>query len=303
MKQLKIPILLMAFNRPDTTQKIFDEIRKAKPKNLFLSIDGPRNEKEKKKVDEVKKIVSKVNWPCKIKKRFNKENEGLLKTVSDAINWLFENFEKGIILEDDCLPDQSFFSFCEKMLEKYKDDERIMHISGDNFQRGWKRDNNSYYFSYYPHVWGWATWKRAWKKYDIKMKNYPELRKKKYLNDIFPSKLEKSYVKSMFDDGYYRNQNAADIRWMYSIIKNNGLSVIPNKNLVKNIGFGTDSTHTRPIDSHLSIPKEKMNFPLVHPKFIIRDRFSDERYIRWMFKNKLKKYILLKTKLHKLIKN
>ena len=297
---VRTPILLLAFNRPDTTEKVFSAIRKVKPKKLFISVDGPRNDFEKIKVDEVKKIVSNVDWPCTVKKIFNKKNLGLMQTATNAFNYLFKNAEQGIILEDDCLANESFFKFCEEMLQKYKDNEKIMHISGDNFQRGWKRNNYSYYFSKNPHGWGWATWRRAWKKYDATMKNYPTLRKN--LKNIFPNKIERTHIRNMLDDAYFNNQNAVDIRWMYTIITNDGLAILPNKNLVTNIGFGNDSTHTKPVDSYLSLPSFDMDFPLIHPQIIARDGISDERYAKWVFKNKIKKYFLVFTGINRLLK-
>ena len=163
-KQFKTPpVLLIAFNRPETTKKVFEEIRKVKPKELFISIDGPRNEQEKQKTEEVKKILSNVNWHCKIHQRFSKENQGIIKGAGGAIDWFFDNVKEGIVFDDDCVPDQSFFRFCAEMLEKYRDNERVMHISGDNFQSDKLKLNSSYYFSKYTYMWGWASWSRAWK--------------------------------------------------------------------------------------------------------------------------------------------
>lgn len=299
---LKTPVLLITFRRPETTKKVFEEIRKARPERLFLFSDGPRNEEEKVKVEMVRKIISNIDWPCKVKKLFMKKNLGLAKGALGSVHWFFKNVEEGIIFDDDCVPDQSFFRFCSELLEKYRDDDRVMHITGSNPHRVWKRDSYSYYFSKYPYVWGWATWRRAWKKYDFNMDSYPDLKRKKYFSDIFKDRLERKYILGILDHAYYKNPNAVDTRWLFSIIVNNGISIVPSKNLVRNIGFGDDSTHTKVIDSFLSIPSEKMEFPLKHPKFLIKDEIADKKYVRWLFKNRLKKKILVTTGLYKFFK-
>lgn len=298
--QFNIPILLLTFNRPRTTKMVFEEIRKAKPKKLFVHVDGPRNDGEKTRVEEVKKIVSGVNWPCDVKFFFRKNNIGIAKGWIEAIDWLFEDVEEGIILEDDALPNQDFFRFCEEMLKKYRNDPRVMHITGCNFQRGWKANNYSYYFSIFPHTYAWAIWKEKRKKYDSKMKGYLQLREQ--FKKIFPDTLERNYLIRIMDDAYYGNLDAVDTKWFFSIIKNRGLCVIPNKNLITNIGFGADSTHTKDIDSYFSLPLEKMEFPLKQPSLIVRDQKADKRYVRWLLRNKLKKYFLLKTGLYKIFK-
>ncbi len=296
-KQLIPPILLLAFNRPETTRLVFDEIRKTKPKEFFVSVDGPRNSAEKIKVDEVKKIVSNIDWPCKLKTKFNKKNLGMGVGILSAINWFFENVEEGIILEDDGLPNQDFFRFCEEMLEKYRNNEKIMHINGCNFQRGWLNTKDSYYFSIFPHTYGWAMWRDKRKKYDDKMKEYLKLRKK--FKIIFPNIFVRKYIIRIMDYAY-RNPNAIDTQWMFSVLKNRGVCITPNKNLIQGIGFSKEATNTK-FDFYLSLPTEKLEFPLKHPSEIVLNRKADERYVRWLLRNKLKKYFLMKTGLHKLL--
>lgn len=291
--QLKTPVLLIAFKRPETTKRVFEEIRKARPKQLFIHIDGPRNKDEEAEVKKVKKIVSNIDWPCKVKKLYRKENKGFSKGVLKAINdWFFKNVSEGIILEDDGLPNQDFFRFCEEMLEKYRDDEKIMHINGCNFQRGWiskQSKKYSYYFSVYPHTYGWALWAKKRKKYNHGMKGYPEFRKN--LCHLFPNILERKYLIRTIDHAYYKYPEAVDTKWMFSIIKNKGLSITPNKNLVRGIGFSKNATNTK-ADSFLSLPTEKLNFPLTHPKKIVRDRKADARYVKWLLFHRLKKRFL-----------
>ena len=291
------PVLLLAFNRPEATQIVFEQIRKARPKRLFLHVDGPRNSEEKKSVDVVKKIISKIDWPCKVEKLFRAENKGIT-SILDAYRWFFEKVSEGIILEDDAVPSQDFFRFCSEVLKKYRDNEKIMHISGCNFQRGWQNNSYSYYFSKYPYTYGFATWRRSWKDCDYSMKNYPSMKKQNFLSRISPYFLERFYLKRELDHAYI-NKGAIDTKWWFYILSRKGLTIVPNKNLVNNIGFSSNSTNTKKIDSFFSVKREKMDFPIKHPPLIKLDQISDQRYATWILKNKLKKHFLLKTRLRK----
>jgi hypothetical protein len=185
---LETSVLFLVFNRLDTTKRVFAEIRKARPKQLFIASDGPRKNKpgEKEIVEKVRKyVLDNIDWKCELKTLFRKKNLGCKYAVSGAIDWFFENVEQGIILEDDCLPSQRFFKFCEELLEKYGDDERIMSISGYN-PLGKFEIGESYLFSKYPRIWGWATWRRAWIMEDLKLKDCQDIKKKGNLEKYFP---------------------------------------------------------------------------------------------------------------------
>ncbi|HLC77855.1 MAG TPA: hypothetical protein VJH92_01910 [Candidatus Nanoarchaeia archaeon] len=294
------PVLLFAFRRPESTKKVFEQIRIAKPSRYFLYVDGPRNNEEKIKVDLVKKIASNVDWPCEFKTFFRTSNAGINGGL-DVMKWFIEKAVKGIILEDDAVPNQDFFRFCSDLLDKYKDDERIMYINGCNFQRGWSRDESSYYFSKYPHPKGFAIWKRSWDKYDYEMRYYLEFIKYNRIGDVTKNKIEKFILKKSLSDAYYKLPEAADIRWLFTLLTNNGLAITPNKNLVRDIGFEKDAEHMRKIDSYYSLPSESISFPLKHPKLMIRDDVSDVRHFRWLFTKKFKKHFLIKTWLYKLL--
>ena len=163
---MNVPVLFLIFKRPDTTQRVFEAIKKAKPKQLFISADGGRNEEEKKSCNALREaIVAQIDWDCELKTLFRENNLGCKMAVSSGISWFFEEVEQGIILEDDCLPNESFFKFCETMLEKYKDDQSIWHIGANNFQDSIKRGDADYFFSMYSHIWGWASWRDRWQKY------------------------------------------------------------------------------------------------------------------------------------------
>ncbi len=279
---LNTAVLFLVFNRLDTTKQVFEAIRQAKPPRLYVAADGARETKEgeAEKVKAVREyIISNIDWECEVKTLFREQNYGCKMAVSSAITWFFENEEKGIILEDDCLPSQSFFWFCEELLEKYKDDMRVWHIAGNNFHFGWKRDEDySYYFSYYGSIWGWASWKSRWQSYDVEMKNYEEIKSKNYFWDVFGNHEEANFRISNFDD-IKKGLNTWDFQWAYTRFINSGLSIVPVENLVKNLGFGEDATHTHSKnDRRADMDIFDIKLPLSNPKFLIRDKQSDDKY-------------------------
>ena len=285
---LNTPILFLIFNRLDTTKQVFEEIRRAKPKQLFIACDGARNKEEEIKVYRVRNhVLVNIDWECEVKTLFRKDNLGCKYAVSGAIDWFFKNVEQGIILEDDCLPDKSFFKFCEKMLEKYKDDTRIMHISGNNFLIDYKRDIYSYYFSTYGSIWGWATWKRAWKLYDIEIEGFGEIEDEGYLKYLYKNKLER-IIKKRHLNQIINGLDTWDYQWNFCKLINSGLSIIPNNNLIKNIGFEKGTRKFGKNDFRLDLELEKIEFPLINPPFVIRDFKSDRIYFNKMILNSIK---------------
>lgn len=250
----KKPVLFIIFNRPETTKKVFAEIRKYKPAKLFVAADGPRENKagEKERCEQARKITENIDWPCKVKRLYRKKNLGCKYAVSGAIDWFFENVEEGIILEDDCLPDSPFFTFCEKMLGMYRNDSKVMCISGDNFLPKSMQKKSGYYFSKYVHIWGWATWRRAWKNYDVEMRDWLKIRNLRLLSKYFDNFIEKVYWFTIFNAVYDKKIDTWDYQFVYHTWKNEGLSIIPNTNLISNIGFDKDALHTKAINSPLS---------------------------------------------------
>ncbi len=287
------PVLLIAFKRPDVTQRVFDEIRKAKPAKFFFAVDAPRQNRpeEKAMVQAVREIAKQVDWTCEMKTLFHEENRGIQGVHSAptlAINWFFENVEDGIILEDDCLPHPSFFPFCREMLERYRNNEKIMHISGDNFQFGQKRGDANYYFSIYPNSWGWATWRRAWKHFDPTLASFPKWRDAHKIAGILSEKDEQKVWMEVFRKEYYGEWKTWDYEWVYSIWSHGGLAVIPNTNLISNIGFGENATHTFSSESRFSnVPTEEMPFPLKHPAEVMADKTADRVIFELMFASRV----------------
>lgn len=277
MSQLETPIAFIIFNRPDTTQRVFDEIKKVHPKKLFVISDGARNKEEEKLVEETRKIIDQVDWNCEVQKNYADKNLGCKVRVSSGINWFFKNVEQGIILEDDCLPSPSFFTFCEDLLEKYKSDREVMMVGGSNFQGGIKRGAGSYYFSHCCHIWGWATWRRAWESYDLEMRDYPEFKKNDSINKIWNDRHVGKFWINIFDKVYKNKIDTWDYQWLYAIWNNGGVSIIPNHNLISNIGFDDRATHTKNEDVRVSnIKTQEMTFPLEHPGSITTNEEADE---------------------------
>ena len=189
---LETAILILLFNRPETTIRVFDKISQIKPQRLYIASDGPRKniDGEKEKVKKVREIATRVDWPCEVKTLFRNENLGCKKGVSSAITWFFEQEEQGIILEDDCVPNLDFFTFCESLLDRYAEDERVSVITGNNFQNNKWRGDASYYFSKYNHCWGWASWRRSWKDYQGDIKFWPKWKKSKEWLSCMPDKVQ-----------------------------------------------------------------------------------------------------------------
>lgn len=282
--QLTTPVLFIGFCRIGPSRQVFEAIRAARPTKLYFAADGPRNAAEAVRCEEVRALAKEVDWPCELHTRFNESNMGLRKGVSSAIAWFFEQEPEGIVLEDDTLPVPTFFRFCQEMLERYRNDQRIWVIMGNNLMTEYEGERDgSYYFSAhgYGAPWGWASWRRVWQHYDVDMKQWPELKKSTRLKDFFLNKDEERDVHGMFDYVHAGKMNS----WSYQLditrIMNHGLNILPHTDLVRNIGFGVDGTHT----VSLSDPRNKdtardIAFPLQHPRFMMLDARRDAEYFK-----------------------
>lgn len=272
----KSPVLFTIFNRPDVTFKVFEHIKLAKPSRLYIAADGPRPDREDDVLlcKQAREILDMINWKCEVKTLFKENNVGCRRNMASAVTWFFSQEEEGIILEDDCLPANSFFRFCDEMLDRYRNDSRIRHITGCNLQEGRKWGHASYYFSNMTHVWGWASWKRVWNEYqDLPRFDESEVREK--LVDIFSEPL---LVESWYDIYTRYMQNKIN-SWGHQLdfvnFFNNGLTIIPNVNLISNIGFREDATHTVDNGSiYANMPVEELE-EITHPVFILPERKAD----------------------------
>ena len=295
-----VPILFLVFNRPETTKKVFQRIKEIQPAKLFVAADGPRTGKEgeEEKCETVRRLIlDGIDWPCKVETLFRFHNLGCGNAVSSAITWFFDNVEEGIILEDDTLPDPSFFSFCETLLEKYRHDNKVKLISGNNFQNGKWRGDGSYYFSAYSHIWGWASWRRVWNEYDFTLNEISMEGLERYMQHYFNAREVSDYWKKIFHELKNGLINTWDYQLLFSIWKRRGLSVLPNVNLVSNIGFGESSTHTKNANDKTSgIPTAPLAL-LSHPLDVEIDKAADEYYFNKFLLGKKSWFERIKHKL------
>lgn len=266
---LTTPVAFIIFNRPDTTARVFAEIAKARPPKLLVVGDGPRVSKhgEVERVAATRAIINKVDWPCEVLTNFSETNLGCKKRVSSGIDWIFEQVTEAIILEDDCLPDPTFFRFCEEMLVRYENDQRIGMITGDNFQFNRKCSDDSYYFSKYVHIWGWACWRDRWQNgYDVDMSKWPAIRDSGRVSDLVGgSPAEAKYWSNIFERVYQGEIDTWDYQWCFANWIGGRRSITPVVNLISNIGFGASATHTVDNSELSNLPLVGLEFPLKHP--------------------------------------
>lgn len=273
------PVIFTIFNRPDTTRQVFETIRAAKPQKLLVVADGPRVDRpgEAEKCIATREIIDEVDWDCEVEKNFSETNLGCRVRCASGITWAFTLVDKAIILEDDTLPSTSFFPYCTELLDRYEGDERVTMISGNNFLFGNAVTTDSYYFSRYPHVWGWATWRRAWAKYDLDMTRWPEMRRRKLFDQYLPTGSERYFWDSILQYVYEGNIDTWDYQFVYSMWANSGLSIAPSRNLVRNIGFShADATHTTAESVYSSLQAEELSLPLAHPSMVLVSSDIDE---------------------------
>lgn len=275
---LKTPVAFILFNRPETTARVFAEIAKVQPPKLLVVADGPRPDRpgEAERCEAARAIISQVNWDCEVLTNYSDVNLGLKRRVSSGLSWVFDHVEDAIILEDDCLPHRSFFRYCEEMLSRYRDNRRVMAVSGDNFQFGKYQPPYSYYFSRYNHIWGWATWRRAWRHYDPEMKSWPKMKQSNWLDGLISEAKVARYWNNIFESVYKGEINTWDYQWTFACWMQNGLTTLPSVNLISNIGFGAGATHTTDSVSRFSnMEIQDLDFPLRHPPDVVRDPVAD----------------------------
>ena len=279
-KFLDTPVAFIVFNRPLVTQQVFNSIRDAKPRQLFVIADGPRhgNIDDEKKCKAVRRIIEQVDWDCKVSLNYSEINLGCRDRVTSGLDWVFDQVDEAIILEDDCLPHPSFFVFSAEMLARYRNDQRVGMISGVNFLFNRVGIEESYYFSKYVLLWGWATWARAWKFNDREATCYPEFIKKKYLYNLFPKALERKFWNLKMRSVYEKSIDTWDYQWIISFWRQGFLSIIPSVNLISNIGFGVDATHTHDMDDFAEMKTEEIKFPLIHPSEFLLN-YDAERHV------------------------
>ena len=278
---MKTAVAFNIFNRPDTTEKSFEVIRQAQPPKLLVIADAPRPNRpgEAERCTATRAIIDRVDWNCEVLKNYSDVNLGCQKRVSSGLDWVFSLVEEAIIIEDDCLPDPSFFRFCEELLDYYRQEDRVMAINGQNNQFGRRRDDSSYYFSRYFHCWGWATWSRAWKHYDVDLQSWPTVSKGELLHNIFKSQNDVDYWRNILQETYEKKIDTWDYQWLFACWLRKGLIVNPNVNLISNIGFGSLAANTV-CDSrdslYANMKVKEMLFPLKHPSLLTHNQSADK---------------------------
>lgn len=277
---MKTPVALIIFNRPDFTARVLEAIASAKPEKLLVIADGPRSNRQddQEKCAAARDVIRQVDWDCQVLTNYSENNLGCGLRPATGINWVFDNVEEAIILEDDCLPHPGFFPYCEELLERYREDERVMMIGGVNFLGELKSSFQSYHFSRFGSSWGWASWKRAWRLYDYEMRLWPTVRDAGLLEQLFLDPIHCRYWKEIFQKTYESNANDVwDYQWLLACWINSGYRIFPEVNLISNIGFRDDATHTFGSGPFANMKTDGLELPLKHPPFVFPSIEADNR--------------------------
>lgn len=274
-------MLFLVFNRASTTARVFESIRQARPRRLYVAADGPRASRagEGARCDEVRRIATAVNWPCEVNTLFRAYNLGCKQGVAQGISWFFAHEQEGIILEDDVLPDPSFFGYCEALLERYRADGRVAAIAGCNQISDYYTAADSYFFTRQNHVWGWASWRRAWQHFEIDMTSWPEWDKAGGLQRLIEDPCAEHYWRQRFERVHQGQIDTWDYQWMYACWRSGGLTALPAHNLTTNLGlgFGMEATHTSKGVARFvrDNPARQAEWPLRHPACVLRNKEAD----------------------------
>jgi hypothetical protein len=277
------PVAFFVFKRPNLTQGVFEAIRQARPRQLFVIADGPRNPDDQILCNQTRAVIDQVDWPCEVITNFSATNLGLRCRLTSGITWVFDHVEEAIFLEDDCLPHPTFFPYCAELLERYRTDTRVMHISGDCFVNI-SPPTHSYYFTRYAHVWGWASWRRAWKVYDGALAGWNDKNVRQGVLQQATSTGERQFWKSTLDAVQQGSIDTWDYQWTFSLLSKSGLAINPTVNLVRNIGFGGSATNTTDSESNLAdLSVVAMKFPLIHPPAVKCPNFKLDKSTARLF--------------------
>lgn len=280
--RLSVPVGFIIFNRPATTARVFAAIRQAEPQRLLVIGDGPRagHPDDAEKCAAARAVIDQVDWNCEVLTNYTERNMGCERRVSSGLDWVFSRAEEAIILEDDCLPHPTFFRYCAELLDRYRNDTRVMHISGNLYGRRICLPNDaSYGFCMLPQVWGWATWERAWRTFDRSLEKWSRFQANNRLSHLPFSRYVRRRLSERWQEAAEGRIDTWDFQWHFSVISNGGLAVVPRCNLISNIGFSDTATHTlRAPDARANCTVHSMEFPLKHPEFVLNDQRLTEFY-------------------------
>ncbi len=285
---LETPVVFLVFNRPELTARVFDAIRLARPARLLIVADGPRHGRdgEAERVARVREIVSQVDWPCLVEHNASDVNLGCRRRVSSGLDWAFERVDRAIILEDDCLPEPGFFTFCDELLERYVDDPRVMHIAGSCFLPDLAQRPESYVVSRFPFIWGWATWRRAWRQFDLDMRAWPRFEADGKLAELFPDPADARIWVRNLSATHRGDVDTWDAQWVLAFWLAGGMSLVSTRNLISNLGFGKDATHTIGWSPQAALPTRALDLPLRHPEALAFDPALDARFQQTVFRQR-----------------
>jgi hypothetical protein len=275
----KSPVALLVFNRPDETRVVFEQIRKSAPRRLLVVSDGPRPgvPADVENCRRVRELIQEgVDWDCELLTNYSAAHMGCKLRVSSGLDWVFELNDRAIVLEDDCVPAMSFFRYCDELLESFSNDSRIMQICGTNVSQDTTSKEYSFYFSKFGPIWGWASWRRAWKFYDVSMREWPKIVADKIYENFWEFPGEAAFRLEIYEEVYRGHVDTWDLQWGFTKFINSGLSIVPSKNLIRNIGYGDNATHTKTTGSPAAnLITEDLEFPLRHFPFVVRKRSVD----------------------------
>ena len=277
--ECRTPVIFIVFNRPEQTEAVFRRIAQVRPPRLLVIADGPRKHRlgELTICEKVRQIATQVDWPCDVLTNFSTVNLGCRKRVVSGLHWAFEQVEEAIILEDDILPDATFFRFCDEMLARFRDDARVSMITGFNFVEDHFHLEWSYFYSRLTHIWGWATWRRTWARYDENLSQWPAIKRDGLMREIFDRPEQCRFWTTIFDKMHQgTGPDTWDYQWAYTNLIHHALAVTPRVNLIENIGFGAGATHTHREEDAPTVRVGTLSFPLIHPPAMIPLRELDE---------------------------
>ncbi len=296
-----VPVAFIVFNRPDATRRTFEVVRQVRPRELFVISDGPRLDcvGETELVREVREIVSNIDWPCSVTKLYSDHNLGCGRRISSGLRQALEQVDSLIVLEDDCLVEESFFEFTAELLDRYAHDPRVMSIAGACLHDSVPGTSDSYYFSKYAHPWGWATWRRAWQTYEYRIENWSKLARSRRFAQLFDNDRERLYWTHVFDRVERGKLDTWDFQWCLACWLHGGLTAVPTKNLVSNIGFTADATHTVTPSRFASLPITALG-TLQHPQRVARNVVADQQFDAAVFSGTWRKPHSLKLALNRL---
>jgi hypothetical protein len=279
----RTPVALFVFNRPDFANRVLAAVRAAQPPRLLVVADGPRPNRpdDEPRCAQTRALFERLDWDCEVLYNYADTNLGCRQRITSGLEWVFSQVEEAILLEDDCIPDPTFFRFCDELLERYRHDGRVMTISGNNPHRGWRRGPGSYYFSRFFNCWGWASWRRSWQLYDPQMRQWPQVCEGGWLQDVLGDGRAEQYYRPILQKTFEGQIDSWAYRWLLSGWLHNVVHIHPSVNLVTNIGFDGRATHTSGRDSvYADQGSGSLDFPLVHPPFMVADSQADQRTVK-----------------------